>query len=140
VTAHKCDVREFADHRGTTRKGRGLAMQRPPRITELVFEPVDLPLQLVPLLAIPVAILIGPLMLAAQPLNLVLLSFQLGDQLVARRRAPFRPEHVRLCHASVGSTSGNCGARAAQTAGRRESPANQIPFFKPSHERSPPYS
>ena len=71
-------------------------MQRPPRITELVFEPVDLPLQLVPLLAIPVAILIGPLMLAAQPLNLVLLSFQLGDQLVARRRAPFRPEHVSL--------------------------------------------
>jgi hypothetical protein len=82
--------------RGATRKGRGLAMQRTPRIIELVFEPVDLPLQLVPLLAIPVAVLIGPLMLASQSLDLALLSFQLGDQLVARRRAPFRAEHVSL--------------------------------------------
>jgi hypothetical protein len=71
-------------------------MQRTPRLIELVFEPVDLPPQLVPLLAIPVAILIGSLMLAAQPLNLALLPFQLGDQLVTRRRAPFRPEHVSL--------------------------------------------
>jgi hypothetical protein len=71
-------------------------MQCAPRIIELVFEPVDFPLQLVPLLAIPVAILIGSLVLAAQPLDLALLSFQLGDQLVARRRAPFGPEHVSL--------------------------------------------
>jgi len=71
-------------------------MQGPPRIIELVFEPVDFPLELVALLPIPVAVLIGPLVLAAQTLDLALLSFQLFDQLVARRRAPFSLVHVSL--------------------------------------------
>jgi len=78
------------------RKGRGLAMQRPPRIIELVLEPVDLLLQLVALLTIPVAVLIGPLVLASQSLDLALLSLQLCDQLVSRRRAPFWLEHASL--------------------------------------------
>jgi hypothetical protein len=81
--------------RDAARKGRGLAMQRAPRLVEVVFEAVDFLPELVPLLPVAVPIPVRPLMLTAQPLNfaplpvdLSLLAFELVDQLFTRRRAP----------------------------------------------------
>jgi hypothetical protein len=70
-------------------------MQGATGLVQFVFEPVNLLLQLVPLLAVPVPILIGALVFATQPLDLSLLPLEFGDQVVARRRAP------GLSHASV---------------------------------------
>jgi hypothetical protein len=58
-------------------------------------------------------------MLAAQPVDFALLSFQLFDQLIARRRAPFRPEHVWLMPRFVGEYKRNTAALAPQN-GRSE--------------------
>ena len=71
-------------------------MRRPSRFIELVFEAIDLLLELIALLTISVAVLIGALVFASQSLDLALLAFELLNQLVARRRAPFRLEHASL--------------------------------------------
>ena len=95
-----------------SRKGRGLAMQRAPGVIEVVFEAVDFLPQLVSLLPIAIPVSVRPLMLPAQLLNLTalpvdfaLLSFELRNQLFARRRAP-RDSHAslmpRLDHAYKG--------------------------------------
>jgi hypothetical protein len=77
-------------------------MQRASGVIEVVFEAVDLLPKLVPLLPIAIPVSVRPLMLPAQPLNLAalpvdlaLLSFELRDQLLARRRAP-RGSHASL--------------------------------------------
>ncbi len=59
-------------------------------VVEQVFESVDLLAERVPLLAVPVAVAIRPLVLAPQSLDFALLPFELGDQLLTRRGAPAR--------------------------------------------------
>jgi len=95
--------------RHATREGGRLAIHLAPRVVELIFEVVDLPAEPVPVVAVAIPVAIGSFVLASQPLDLVLLplelgdqrlalallSFELGDQLVARRGVPLR------LHASV---------------------------------------
>lgn len=59
-------------------------MQRPPRIVQLVFEPIDLFAQAVAFLLMPVPL---PFQFASQPLGFALAAFEFGDQYVARRGA-----------------------------------------------------
>ena len=75
-------------------------MQRALGVVEVVFQPLDLFAELIAVAPIAVAIPIRTLVLSPQPLDLstlsldlALLPFQLGDQLITRRRAPFR-EHA----------------------------------------------
>ena len=74
--------------RGTPRERGGLPIHLAAGVVELVFESVDLLAKCVPLLSVPVSIPIRPLVLAPQSLDLTLLSLQLRDQVVPRRRAP----------------------------------------------------
>jgi len=62
-------------------------MQRPPRIVQLGFEPIDLFAQAVAFLLMPVPL---PFQFASQPLGFALAAFEFGDQFVARRGAPAR--------------------------------------------------
>jgi hypothetical protein len=82
--------------RVTARERRGLPKRRAPRQIEVIFEPLDLLAQRIAFLTIPIPILIRAFVLASEPLDFALLSLQLLDQLVARRRAPFGPEHVSV--------------------------------------------
>jgi hypothetical protein len=62
-------------------------VQRPPRIVQLVFEPIDFLPQTIAFLLMT---LLLAFKLASEPFVLPLLAFQFGDQLVARGRAPAR--------------------------------------------------
>jgi hypothetical protein len=83
--------------RGPMRKGRGLAMPRAARLVQIVFEPVDLPAQLITIPPVPIPIAVGPLVLAPQAVDLpplsrdlALLPLKFGDQLLAGGRLPSR--------------------------------------------------
>jgi hypothetical protein len=65
------------------------------RPIELVTQPFDFSLQAIALVAVPIAVLIGALLLTAQPLDFPLLPLDFCDELVARGRAPARV-HARF--------------------------------------------
>ena len=80
---------------GVPAKTARLGDAAPAALVELVFEPVDIPLQLVALLAIPIPVLVRALLLAAQPLDLALLSFELVNQRVRATPCAIPCAHVR---------------------------------------------
>jgi hypothetical protein len=126
------------DDKITWRRREALSEQSPSDVTiaasaKGVFEPVDLLPQLIRLLTIAVPVSVRPLMLPAQALNLAAVAVRFRAAVVRDSSISSSRDAVRhvartchLCHDSIRSTSGNCGARAAQKAGRRESSAKQI--------------
>jgi hypothetical protein len=91
-------------------------MQLPARLVEFVFKPIDLLPQLVAVAPITIAIPIRALVFAPQPFDLALLSLQLFDQFLTRRRGPSR------LHAPVMARLKNLYKyRLLDSAGRRRS-------------------
>jgi hypothetical protein len=91
------------------RERRGLTMGGPSRRIQFVFEPLDLLAQRVPFATVPIARMSGSVLVATEafdfallPRDLLLLPLELGDQFLARRRAPPRS------HAAV---IASCGAK-----------------------------
>jgi len=104
-------------------------MQVASRAVQVVFEPIDLLPELIPITPIAIPVTIRPFVLPPQPLDLTTLSFNLAllpfeflDQLLARRRGPARLHAGVMARLTVVYKSKEddcgCGRRSASAVTR----------------------